>query len=62
MDFLVMTDLFASGDEYLAELEALKQKRDKQAAEAGAGKRKGVCMRERDWGRKGATLRERDPW
>ena len=61
LDFLVMSDLVASGD-CLAELEAFKQKRDKQSTEASAGKRKGVSMRERDWGRKGATLRERDPW
>ena len=33
-----------------------------EAAEAGEGKRKGGSRRERDWGRKGATLRERDPW
>ena len=57
-----MTELFSAGDDYLAELEALKLKREKTSAEVSAGKRKGVGKRERDWGRKGATLRERDPW
>ena len=40
-----MSDLFASGDDYLAELEALKLKRDKETTEARAGKRKGVSKR-----------------
>ena len=60
--FAVLNDLFASGEEYLTELEGLKAKSRAARSAAVGGARTPKSKAERDWGKKGRTLRERDPW
>ena len=63
LKFLVLNDLFSVGEDYLTELNDLKDKgKISRAASRDQLKRKHQSKSERDWGRKGRTLRERDPW
>ena len=63
LDFVVLNDLFAAGEQYLSELNELKEKtKDQRPLPGEPAKRKKQTQAERDWGRKGRSLRERDPW
>ena len=55
LGFLVMTDLFREGEEYVKDLAELKKaEAPKKRASDGEGSKRKV--------KKGPTLRERDPW
>ena len=59
----MLNELFNVGETYLKELAALKSKGKLALAQtAGQTSTKPKSKRERDWGKKGRTLRERDPW
>jgi hypothetical protein len=63
LKFHVLNDLFSVGEEYLTELNDLKDKgKISRASATSQLKRKVQSKEERDWGRKAGTLREREPW
>ena len=53
LNFDILNDLLESGEEYLAELSALKAKDQADRAVSGLSRKKG---------RKGPKMSERDPW
>ena len=61
LDFLVLKDLFATGDDYLSELDSLKTQAKSSSTSSDPQKKRPKSKRERDWG-SGQSLRDRDPW
>ena len=63
LEFHVLNDLFSVGENYISELNDLKDKgKISRASARSQQKRKIQTKEERDWGRSGRTLREREPW
>ena len=63
LNFIVLDKLFDAGEAYLAELTELKGKsKASLPAPDAPPKRKHQSKADRDWGKKGRSLRERQPW
>ena len=62
LNFIALDNLFAEGEAYIAELAEVKAKAKLSASVGDTDPKRKKTQAERDWGKKGRTLRERDPW
>ena len=62
LDFIALEGLFAEGEAYITELAEVKEKAKLAASVGDTDQKRKKTRAERDWGKKGRTLRERDPW